>query len=45
MNLEDYHDIDDEAFQKLATKEDHKIIDKLHLVTNKVDNYLQKYDF
>lgn len=45
MNLEDYKNVSDDMFKKLATKDDKNIIEKYEALIGKIDNYLNKYDF
>lgn len=45
MNLEDYQNVPNETFEKMATKEDKEILNKFSKLAEKTDNYLAKYDF
>jgi len=45
INLEDYQEINENQFKKIAAQEDTQIIDKFHENVKKVDNYIKKYDF
>lgn len=45
MNLSDYKNVPRGTFEKLATEDDHQIIDKFNQTVEKTNKYLSKYDF